>query len=189
MRATRTIEFTAPWPHSWKIFPDLCPFPTFTAPPELTSWPLFLPFHWLHQTGHYCVHTPNPIQWEISPMRTSGTPDILPEAPDKTPSLNMDEPACPPHLAFSCVFLPLLSLSLKSDAKLRADASVVLNNSTLERGMGTLKERRGKGKDGKWESRGRWRQTEEGIKMMGYTTEQWERNPQGELMVVLLIFT
>lgn len=84
-------------------------------------------------------------------MRTSGTPDILPEAPDKTPSLNMDEPACPPHLAFSCVFLPLLSLSLKSDAKLRADASVVLNNSTLERGMGTLKgeERKGEG----WEVR------------------------------------
>lgn len=57
------------------------------------------------------MHTLTPIECEISLMHTTGTPDILPEAPDKTPSLNMDESAH--HISLSLLSLSFSSVSLK----------------------------------------------------------------------------
>lgn len=74
--------------------------------------PIDLPAHYalIHlKMGHLRVHKLTSTEREISLMYTVGTPDILPEAPDKTPSLNMDEPAH--HISLSSVSFFLFCLS------------------------------------------------------------------------------
>lgn len=80
--------------------------------------------------GHQCIHTLTSTESGNLPG-VHRTPDIPPEAPDETParppSLNM---SLPHHVSLS-LQSPLPSLSTLTQ-KLRAAASVCLNNSTLK---------------------------------------------------------
>lgn len=102
----------------------------------LTSLPRPFPHNALRRDIRVCIRLRSGAR-NVPCMRPSSTPDILPEAPDKTPSLNMDESAH--HISLSSVSFLFSSVSLNSDAKLRAAASVCLNNSTAKRWMRTLR--------------------------------------------------